>query len=74
MVQTSGTITPIEDAPIFLQKLALLNPLYYYHKCLLGVMLKGVGLEVIWPHVLALAVIAIVLQVVSALHFRRQLG
>jgi ABC-2 type transport system permease protein len=38
------------------------------------VMLKGVGLEVLWPNALALAFSAILLLAISANQFRKQLS
>jgi len=73
VIQLSGAIAPLESMPPFFQHLSLLNPLRYYIQCLKGVLLKGVGLDVLWPQVLALFCFAFVLLTVSASRFRRQL-
>ncbi|MEB3322227.1 MAG: ABC transporter permease, partial [Synechococcaceae cyanobacterium] len=73
MVQTSGAIAPIESMPPLFQALSLVNPLRHYIAIVRGLMLKGVGLEALWPHVLVLAVFAPLLLVVSARRFRSQL-
>lgn len=74
MVQTSGAIAPIETMPEFFQVVSLLNPLRHYIAIVRGILLKGVGLEALWMHALALAVIAIVLLTVSVNKFRNQLS
>lgn len=73
LVQTSGAIAPIESMPAFFQSLSLLNPLRHYITIVRGMQLKGVGLEVLWPHVLALALMALALMAFSVSRFRSQL-
>jgi ABC-2 type transport system permease protein len=51
----SGTLVPIENMHPALQYLSYLSPLRYYLDITLGVFLKGVGLEVLWPQAIALA-------------------
>ncbi len=47
IVQTSGAISPIEAMPPFFQVLSLLNPLRHYITIVGGILLKGVGLDVL---------------------------
>ena len=74
MVQTSGAIAPIETMPPFFQIISLLNPLRHYVKIVRGVLLKGNGLDVLYPEALALLVAAIVLLTISSNKFRNQLS
>ncbi|WP_245395518.1 ABC transporter permease [Anthocerotibacter panamensis] len=74
LVQTSGAIAPIESMPSFFQWLSLMNPLRHYITISRGIILKGVGLEVLWPHVLTLAVFAALLLAFSINRFRSQLS
>ncbi|MGB8702250.1 MAG: ABC transporter permease [Thermosynechococcaceae cyanobacterium] len=74
MVQLSGAIAPIETMPPFFQAISWLNPLRHYIAIVRGILLKGVGLESLWGHALALALFAIVLLTVSVSLFRRQLS
>jgi ABC-2 type transport system permease protein len=74
MVQLSGAIAPIETMPKFFQYLSLLNPLRHYIAIVRGILLKGVGLEALWIHVLALACFAAILLTISTRRFRRQLS
>lgn len=74
MVQTSGAIAPIESMPVLFRYLSLLNPLRHFVTIIRGVLLKGAGLEALWPNVLALSVFAIVLLTISVNRFRNQLS
>ena len=67
----SGTVTPIESMPQALQWLTLASPLRYYSTALTGVMLKGVGLEVLWPQLAAMTGLAVGLFAAAAVVFRR---
>lgn len=70
----SGAITPIESMPVFFRYITLLNPLRHYIVIIRGILLKGVGLEILWPEVLALLIFAIVLLAISSYKFRSQLS
>lgn len=70
----SGTITPIESMPVFFQYLSWLNPLRHYVAIIRGILLKGVGLEVLFPHAIALALFALILLAISSNKFRNQLN
>ncbi len=74
LVQTSGAIAPIEAMPPFFQVLSLLNPLRHYITIVRGILLKGVGLDVLWLNVLALVCFAVVLLTISISRFRSQLS
>ncbi|MBG1261901.1 ABC transporter permease [Nostoc commune] len=73
-LQTSGVLAPIEAMPRFFQVLSLLNPLRHYIAIVRGILLKGVGLDVLWMHILALLSIAVVLLTISLSKFRNQLS
>ncbi|WP_026734247.1 ABC transporter permease [Fischerella sp. PCC 9605] len=74
LVQTSGAIAPIEAMPPFFQVLSLLNPLRHYITIVRGILLKGVGIDVLWMNVLALVGFAVVLMTISVKRFRSQLS
>ncbi len=74
LIQTSGAIAPIETMPMFFQILALFNPLRHYIAIIRGILLKGVGLEVLWTHALALLAFAVILLSISIHQFRQQLS
>jgi len=74
LIQLSGAIAPIETMPILFQYLSLLNPLRHYVAIVRGILLKGIGLEVLWPDAIALLLFATVLLAVSINRFRSQLS
>jgi ABC-2 type transport system permease protein len=69
----SGTLVPVETMPVALRYLAEASPLTHYFKALLGVFLKGVGLEILWREALALIAISAVLLGASLLRLRRRI-
>jgi ABC-2 type transport system permease protein len=70
----SGATTPIEAMPEWMQPFTLLNPISHFSTIARGVLLKGAGVEAIWPHMLALVGFAVALVGISAWRFRKQLG
>jgi ABC-2 type transport system permease protein len=70
----SGAFTPIEAMPDWIQPLTRLNPIAHFAVIARGVLVKGVGLDVVYPNLLALVGFAVVLVGVSAWRFRRQLA
>ena len=56
MVYLSGFIFPIENMPAVIQLITYLIPLRYFLVILRAIFLKGVGIDVLWPQALALAV------------------
>jgi ABC-2 type transport system permease protein len=49
------------------------NPLRYFLVVIRGTFLKGIGLDILWPDFLAMAVIAAALLAVSILRFQKSL-
>jgi ABC-2 type transport system permease protein len=70
----SGAFTPIEAMPKWIQPLTHLNPIAHFATIARSVLVKGAGLDVVYPHLLVLALLATLLVGVSAWRFRRQLG
>jgi ABC-2 type transport system permease protein len=74
LIQLSGALAPLESVVRPLQWISYLNPLRYYIECIRNILLRGVGLDVIWPNVLILVLFSAVFLFSSAYRFRRQLG
>ncbi|HEU0174234.1 MAG TPA: ABC transporter permease [Blastocatellia bacterium] len=70
----SGATTPVEAMPEWMQPFTLLNPISHFATIARGVLIKGAGIEAVWPHMLALVGFAVALVGVSAWRFRKQLG
>lgn len=69
----SGFGSPISSMPEFMQLLTYVNPMRYYQTILRSVYLKGVGFDVLWPHMAAMAIIGVTMLTVSVLRFRKSL-
>ena len=69
----SGFGFPISSMPRFVQWLTYLDPLRYLLIVLRGTYLKGIGLDVLWPQMLAMAVLGSLLLTISVLRFRKSL-
>lgn len=70
----SGFIYPIANMPLPVQWLTFLNPLRYFLVVLRGVFLKGVGLDVLWPQMAALALLGASLLGLAVLRFKKTLA
>ena len=70
----SGATTPIEAMPTWLQPVTSVNPVKHFAIISRGILLKGSGIDVLYPQLLALVVIALVMVSLSAWQFRKQLG
>jgi ABC-2 type transport system permease protein len=70
----SGALTPIEAMPRWLQPVTLINPIRHFDILVRDVLLKGAGIETVWPELAALSVTAALLIGFSAWRFRRQLA
>ena len=55
MIYLSGFIFPIENMPRIIQQATYLIPLRYFLVIVRGIFLKGIGLDLLWPQVVALA-------------------
>ncbi len=69
----SGFAFPIAAMPKLLQWFTVINPLRYFLVVIRAVFLKGVGLAVLWPDMLALTLLALVMLAISVLRFRKSL-
>ena len=74
LVSLSGALNPVEAMPKWLQPLTIINPIHHFGVIARGSMLKGSGLESLWPNFLALSIITLVLLSLSVMRFRRQLS
>jgi ABC-2 type transport system permease protein len=72
LAMLSGALTPIEAMPKWVQPVTLLNPIAHFASVARAVLVKGAGLDVVYPQLLALAVLAGALVAVSAWRFRSQ--
>jgi ABC-2 type transport system permease protein len=69
----SGFSFPIRNMPLPAQYLTYLNPLRYVMEIVRGLFLKGIGIEYLWPQVVALFAFGSAILVLSALRFHKRL-
>lgn len=70
----SGFMFPIMNMPACIQYFTYLNPLRYYLIILRGIFLKGIGIDILWPQLLALFVIGVGILTLSTLKFKKSIG
>jgi ABC-2 type transport system permease protein len=70
----SGFFAPISNMPALIQAVTYLVPARYAMTICRGIMLKGVGLTVLWPEALILAVYSIIVTLVTLRIFKRKLA
>jgi len=70
----TGYAAPVEAMPVFMQKIALFIPANHFLNIVRSIMLKGAGLDVLWPSVLALILLGTVIIAVSWRFVRRALN
>ena len=69
----SGFFFPLEAMPWWLRAVSYLVPARYALEIMRGIILKGVGLEVLMEQVIAVIIFGVVIMVVAAARFRRRL-
>ena len=69
----SGFMFPAYSLPFVLRLLSYILPLTYFVPITNGIFVKGVGLEALWPQVLALSVMIGIILYVGARLFRQRL-
>lgn len=69
----SGFTFPIRNMPGVIRWITYLNPVRFFMEIVRGIFLKGSGLTVLWPQMLALAIIGISVLVLSAARFHKKL-
>jgi ABC-2 type transport system permease protein len=72
-VTFSGFGFPISTMPKWLQYMTYAIPLRYFLIVLRGTYLKGVGMDVLWPQMAAMAALGLGLLGVAILRFRKSL-
>jgi ABC-2 type transport system permease protein len=69
----SGFVFPIANMPPIVQYLTYADPLRYFLVIIRGIFLKGSGFAILWPHMLALAVLGGIVFTFSSLRFRKRM-
>jgi ABC-2 type transport system permease protein len=73
LILLSDALTAVNSMSAFFRFVTLFNPLYHYLIMVRGILLKGVGLGVLWVHAIALLVFSGSILFLSASQYRKQL-
>jgi ABC-2 type transport system permease protein len=74
MLYLSGFIFPIENMPAVIQPITYLIPLRYFIIIVRGIFLKGIGVAVLWPQILALLAWGLVIVGLAVARSRKTLA
>ncbi|CRX38864.1 ABC transporter permease [Estrella lausannensis] len=74
MVLLSGFLFPIVNMPDSIQWVTYINPLRYFISFIRSLFLKGVGLEILWPQIAALAIMGLGSIWLATKRFQKTLG
>ena len=70
-VLLSGFMFPIANMPVVVQWFTYLNPLRYFLVIIRGIFLKGVGLDILWPQMAALAAMGVATLWLASIRFKK---
>lgn len=73
-VLLSGLFFPVENMPDWVQQGTIFNPLKYFIRMARGCVLKGAGIDVLWPDMRALIIIGISIFAASAVRFHKRVS
>ncbi|MDD4872430.1 MAG: ABC transporter permease [Kiritimatiellae bacterium] len=70
----SGMMFPIANMPEPIQWLTYINPLRYFLVIVRGIFLKGVGSDILWPQMAALAIMGVIMLWLATKRFRKTIA
>jgi len=70
----SGLMFPIANMPTLIQWITYANPTRYFLVIIRGIFLKGVGADILWPQMVALAIIGLVTLLFTSRRFKKTLA
>jgi ABC-2 type transport system permease protein len=73
-VLLSGFMFPIANMPDIVQFLTYFNPLRYFLVIIRGIFLKGVGVVILWPQILALFILGNLVLALAVKRFRKTIA
>ena len=73
-VLLSGFMFPIANMPEAVQAFTYLNPLRYFLVIIRGIFLKGVGVAILWPQILALFILGCLVLTMAVRRFHKNLA
>ena len=74
MYMLSGSATPFENMPMWLQHLMQLSPSTHYVQLTQGILYRAAGVDIVWPQMLAVGGIGIAFLALALMRFRSMLA
>ncbi len=74
MQMLSGGLTPRESMPALVRHVMEIAPTTHFVSAAQAILYRGAGFDVVWPQVLALAVIGTVFFAAAMIHFRKSIS
>ena len=73
IILTSGFFIPIQNMPTSIQYLTYLNPVRYFMTIIRGIMMKGAGIDTLYPSIIAMVLFSVSIFTVASLRFAKRL-
>ena len=73
-VLLSGFLFPVQNMPEVIQYATWLNPMRWYIDIMRGVVIKGTGVDVLWPAITAQSLLALGFMTLAASRFKKTLA
>jgi ABC-2 type transport system permease protein len=73
-VMLSGFMFPITNMPVSVQYATWINPMRWYLIILRGIVMKSIGIRVLWPAILAQAALSVSFLTIASSRFRKTLS
>jgi ABC-2 type transport system permease protein len=71
MYMLSGANTPLDAMPVFLQRVMLISPTTHFVAFAQALVFRGAGITIVWPQLLATALLGLVAFVLALARFRK---
>jgi ABC-2 type transport system permease protein len=73
-VMLSGFMFPIHNMPESVQYATFLNPMRWFLQVLRGIVMKGVGIEILWPEIIAQSLLSLSFILIASVRFKKTLS
>lgn len=72
IILTSGFFIPIQNMPDLVQYMTYLNPVRYFMSVIRGIMMKGAGVDTLYPNIIAMVIFSVLIFTVASLRFAKR--
>ncbi|MFH2054596.1 MAG: ABC transporter permease [bacterium] len=72
IILTSGFFIPIQNMPTPVQYMTYLNPVRYFMTIIRGIMMKGAGVDTLYPNIFAMVAFSVGIFTIASLRFAKR--